>query len=115
MQNIGFGILSMCGKQNFEIVFGFKCHSSLNLLFFGFLSFPLLLLLSHRWGTTHTDIEDDFAQVIKSLSLSATTNSPDQNYIHRNDQLPSNNDMTPGLASTVFSKRWFFLYFCIDN
>ena len=115
MQNIGFGILSMCGKQNFEIVFGFKCHSSLNLLFFCFLSFPLLLLLSHRWGTTHTDTEDDFAQVIKSLSLSATTNSPNQNYIHRNDQLPSNKHMTPRLASTVLSKRWLFLYFCIDN
>ena len=83
--------------------------------FFCFLSYPLLLLLTHRWGTTYTDTEDDFAQVVKSLSLSATTNSPNQNYIHRNYQLPSNKHMTPGLASTVLSKRWLFLYFCIDN
>ena len=114
MQNIGFGILSMCGKQNFEIVFGFNCHSSLN-LFFLLSLLPSFAFLVSLMGTTHFDTEDDFAQVVKSLSLSATVNSPNQNYIHRNDQLPSNKDMTPGLASTVLSKRWLFLYFCIDN
>ena len=92
----------------------FSDHSSLN--FFFLLSLlPSFFFLTHRWGTTYTDAEYDFAQVVKSLSLSATTNSPNQNYIHGNDQLPSNKHMTPALASTFLSKRWLFLYFCIDN
>ena len=86
-----------------------KCHSSPNLFFLLSLLPSFAFLVSLMGSKLTLTLKMTLHRLSKVWSLSTTINSPNQNYIHQNDQVPSNNDMTPGLASTVLSKRWLFL------
>ena len=105
MQNIGVGILRICGKHSF----GLKSVTAVLTYSFCFLFFPLLLSCLIDGEQLTLTLKMTLHRLSKVWSLSTTINSPNQNYIHQSDQVPSNNDMTPGLASTVLSKRWLFL------